>query len=70
LRNASGARPLVSGERSAVMSWAISWPKNGHPAASVASSGALSALSLAACGGFEAPVAAAHIPPTPPARIS
>jgi hypothetical protein len=50
------------GERSAVMSWAISCPKNGHPAASVASS--LSALSRSRAA------AASQIPPLPPARIS
>jgi hypothetical protein len=35
----------VDGGRSAVMSCAISWPKNGHPAASVASSAPVSSPS-------------------------
>ena len=37
-RSASGSAWSTSGERSAVMSWAMNWPKNGHPASTEASS--------------------------------
>ncbi|MFD0591631.1 hypothetical protein ACFQZ4_02835 [Catellatospora coxensis] len=62
LRSASGSTPPMIGERSAVMSWAMSWPKKGQPAASAASSRPGSSRSRTAV--------ASQTPPSTPARTS